>query len=174
MNGVYSPGSCEAHEVLAHREKELNELLNNIDSLQEEVDDLNQKISTMNYEIAKSERENYRSRKIKNAIDNEPYHTKNRNVDDSMFSGEHLEYLREKRNLIADLGEQINKLHNSMAPDEESLLHLQQQNAYLLCEQSNTRKELQKVQMESKRLDEEISIIKSQLKELEILWGEGC
>ncbi|KAK8884727.1 hypothetical protein M9Y10_043847 [Tritrichomonas musculus] len=168
MNGVYSPGSCEAHEVLAHREKELNELLNNIDSLQEEVDDLNQKISTMNYEIAKSERENYRSRKIKNAIDNEPYHTKNRNVDDSMFSGEHLEYLREKRNLIADLGEQINKLHNSMAPDEESLLHLQQQNAYLLCEQSNTRKELQKVQMESKRLDEEISIIKSQLKELNI------
>ena len=46
MNGVYSPGSCEAHEVLAHREKELNELLNNIDSLQEEVDDLNQKISS--------------------------------------------------------------------------------------------------------------------------------
>lgn len=168
MNGVYSPGSCDTTEILNQRENELNELLNNIDSLQDEVDDLNQKISNMNYEITKSERDNYRSKKIKNAIDNEPFHPKNRNVDDSMFSGEHLDYLREKRNLITDLGEQINKLHNAMAPDEESLLDLQQQNAYLLCEQSNTRKEIQKVSIESKKLDEEISIIKAQLKELDI------
>ena len=169
MDESYASEIMQEGENLEQKESELNELLNTMDQLQEEVDELQQKISSITYEINKAENENYRSSKIKNAVDFEPFHSsKASNIPDSMFSGEHLEYIKEKRNLLANLGEQINQIKIEMAPDEEYLQQLQQQNAFLLCEKSNTRKRLQKVSAEQKNINEELSLIQTQIKETDV------
>ncbi|OHS94899.1 hypothetical protein TRFO_10846 [Tritrichomonas foetus] len=143
--------------------------MTHIDSLQEEVDNFRTKVSNINYEITKCKQETAKARKIRNAVNAEPYKKKTKKlVDESVFTGEHLDYLREKRNLVSDLTEQINQIQSATSPIEESVQDLQQQGAFLMCEQSNTKKKLQDVRSQQKKANEDTFIIKAQLKEIEI------
>ena len=170
MNAVYSPGTCCATDFLEQREKELEKLMSYVDQLQEEVDEKNENISKIVYDISKSKQELNKLKKIKNAVDIEPVRKKiNRKKEanlDEIFSGEHLEYLKEKKNIIADLSFQIEQLKSETSSYDEEVHELQRNKMRMMRQQAETRRRLQEINEEQKRIKEETFITKLKLKEI--------
>ena len=155
-------------DLLADREKELEDLLTQMDQLQSEVDGYTQKLNDITLEIEKSKQEYKRYKIINQTVSIGPSLMKVRQIDDDAFTGEHYELIKNKRDEIAHLTEQINDLQAKTQPIDDLVTDLQRQNAILLCEKSNTKIQLQKTIAEKKRLDQDCQNTREHIKELDI------
>lgn len=154
-------------DALAEKQKELDALFVMIDEAQEEFDNLYAEAAAKRLELDKLQREKGITQKVKLAreLESTSHGSNSRRVDESKFSGEHLEYIRNRRNTIDDLRQQVEKIHSETNPLEEEVTALQQDAVTLKHRQIKYQQKLERRESERKEMQHQVTLTKDMLKE---------
>lgn len=151
------------------KEAELETLLDQIDEYQSIVDKLNEDISEKELDIRELQKE-FEIKKSRETSKNLVGYGTEINLDpavySSIFSGEHLDYLVEKQNILRKLSEEIEELQVIIDPLQEEVEILQTDSTNLRQVTSHLQKDLDRKSSERKQLERTWEISKEQLRGL--------
>ena len=160
-------GATPLSSELAAKQQELEGLFALIDAAQEEFDALYAQASAAKLELEKLQRENGITQKVKLArqLESTGHGSLKKRVDESMFSGEHYDYIKQKRDVIEHLRQELEQVRNETNPIEEEVNGLQEDIAILRHREMHYKSKLERREFERRELQHQVTLVKDMLKE---------
>lgn len=159
--------SLSQTDLLGQKKDELDEMLAKIDADQQEVDDLSVQVSNEQLEIEQLRRELSHTKKIRHYQDLETSGPrKDPGIDESKFSSDHRDFIMAKRNVIADLTNQISAIQGSTDLLEDETSGMQRDSVAWTCERGQLAKDISRAYSRRKELEQDVSMTRERLREL--------
>jgi len=153
--------------ALSEMETELEELMSEVDARQQEVDSLTSAIAERQAQITKLTRDSEIMRKAEQFRTREAHSSPNCAFDESRCNPEHIDFLQEKKNIIAELESSRTSLLSSTEVLEEDISLIQQEIATVTGECAKSSNLLHRSTSKRRKLEQECELARSQMKEYE-------